>query len=132
MNTENNKLIAKFIGNDTEEYGKDVFVPKNLLPYRQADCFQGIFQFDELKFDKSWDWLMLVIEKIEENERFDVNILQYGTIIFDNQTEIVNNVANISFSNKIEHTYDAVVKFLEWYSKENLSENQILGQSTII
>jgi len=32
--------------------------------------------------------------------------------------EVINNVADISFSNKIEHTYDAVVKFIKWYNEQ--------------
>lgn len=63
-------------------------------------------------YHNSWDWLMPVVEKIESDERYDVEILQYGTRILDNQKEIVNNIANISFDKKINHTYQAVVEFI--------------------
>ena len=56
---------------------------------------------------------MPVVERIESNERYDVEILQYGTRITDNQKEIVNNIANISFDKKINHTYDAVIEFIK-------------------
>ena len=56
---------------------------------------------------------MPVVEKIESYERYDVDILQYGTRISDNQKEIVNNIANTSFDTKIDHTYQAVVEFIK-------------------
>ena len=73
-----------------------------------------------MKYDVSWDWLMPVVEKIEENEEIDVNILLNGTIIFKWKTkeDIVNNVADISFVKKIEHTYSAVVGYIEWLNKQ--------------
>ena len=83
--------------------------------------FMGIDQVDidtyqetnsNLKYHSSWDWLMPVVEEIESDERYDVEILQYGTRILDNQKEIVNNIANISFDKKINHTYEAVVEFI--------------------
>ena len=89
-----NKLIAEFMGDDTE-----------------GMC--SSFLRDELQYHTSWDWLMPVIENIESDERYDVEILQYGTRILDNQKEIVNNIANISFDKKIDHTYQAVVEFIK-------------------
>jgi hypothetical protein len=56
---------------------------------------------------------MPVVEKIESDERYDVDILQYGTRIREGKKDIVNNIADISFYNKIDHTYDAVVKFIK-------------------
>ena len=117
---ESNKLIAEFMGNDTDEYCSHVYVPSKLLPSTKGDCFQGIFAFNECEFDTSWDWLMPVVEKIEEFDEIDVNILLNGTIIFKWKTneDIINNVADISFTHKIEHTYDAVVRFIKWYNKQ--------------
>lgn len=75
------------------------------------------------QYHVSWNELMSVVEKIEELEdgRFDVNILKNGTQIFEFSASgrlIVDNVANISFYEKIEHIYDAVVKFIKWYNKQ--------------
>jgi hypothetical protein len=84
--------------------------------------FMGIEQIDidtwlednsELQYHKNWNWLMNVIERIEQNDLIDVEILQYGTIIRTEYKDIINNVANISFTNKIEHTYDAVIKYIK-------------------
>ena len=58
------------------------------------------------------------------NERYDVDILQYGTRIVErtktDSIDIVNNIADISFDSKIDHTYDAVVKFINHINKEKL------------
>ena len=76
------------------------------------------------KFDTDWNWLMEVVEKIEflDDGKFDVNLLKNGTQIFEYQAGgkvIVNNVGEISFDNKIEHVYQAVVEFIKWYNHEN-------------
>jgi hypothetical protein len=86
---ENNKLIADFMYEET-------------MPISQ------------MEYHTSWDWLMPVVENIESNEKYDVEILQYGTRILENCKEIVTNVANISFDKKIDHTYHAVVEFIKW------------------
>jgi hypothetical protein len=76
-----------------------------------------------LQYHSDWNWLMEVVDKIEfiDNGRFDVNILKNGTQIFEYQAGgkvIVDNVAEISFENKIEHTYKAVVEFIKWYNNQ--------------
>tara|TARA_R110000868_G_scaffold402711_2_gene679345 strand:+ start:280 stop:579 length:300 start_codon:yes stop_codon:yes gene_type:complete len=99
MNTqENNRLIAEFMG-----VGK----------LHEA---QSSNQWNQ--YHTSWDWLMPVVEKIESDERYDVDILQYGTRIREGQKEIVNNIADISFDKKIEHTYDAVVEFIKQHNNQ--------------
>jgi hypothetical protein len=115
MSTENNKLIAEFMGIE-EAYnpnGND-WVLKTTTPdtYGDTDILESC-KGNELQYHSSWDWLMPVVEKIESDERYDVDILQYGTRITDNQKEIVNNIADISFDKKIEHTYKAVVEFIK-------------------
>ena len=102
---ENNYLIAEFMG---MYLGQDGWFD-----------YEGVLGdnkcYIDLKFHESWDWLMPVVEKIEEDEEIDVNILLNGTIIFKwrTDTDIVNNVAQISFDKKIEHVYDAVVNFIK-------------------
>ena len=91
---KNNKLIAEFMGIEYGDY---------ITPHYHCD----------------WNELMPVVEKIEEDEEIDVNILLNGTRIFKwrTNTDIVNNVAKISFDKKIEHVYDAVVEFIKQLNK---------------
>ena len=105
---KDNKLIAEFMKVNIITIDD---VRKNRNPY--ISSADGYLE-DDLKYHCSWDWLMLVVEKIESDERYDVDILQYGTRISDQyQKEIVNNIADISFDKKIDHTYDAVIQFIK-------------------
>lgn len=106
----NNKLIAEFMGIPSYKQGR-------YLMFEYADNNHRTEQ--DLAYHTSWDWLMPVVEKIEEDDEVDVNILLNGTRIFKwrTDTDIVNNVAQISFDKKIEHVYDAVVEFIKEYNK---------------
>lgn len=79
----------------------------------------------ELTFELNWNLLIEVIDKIESLEEgvFDVNILRKGTRITRHFVgTIINNVDNIfSFGNKIEHVYDAVCKFIDWYNSQTFA-----------
>jgi len=110
MNTqENNKIIAEFMGISID--GEFAYIEDEGSPLEE------VMPINKLNYHKEWNWLMPVVEKIESDERYDVDILQYGTRISDNQKEIVNNIANISFDKKIDHTYKAVVEFINQYNK---------------
>lgn len=99
-----NKIIAEFMGLETTD--------GNYFYHLTKDNDRKLTHHILLPYHLSWDWLMTVVEKIESDERYDVQILKYGTTIRDSQTEIV---ADISFGNKIDHTYNAVVKFIKEY-----------------
>jgi hypothetical protein len=112
---KNNKLIAEFMGANPfrESVNEDV------LSYEMYGLVENIedgldekhfFLPSEMKYHTSWDWLMPVIDKIESDGRYGVEILKYGTTIRASKTEIV---ADISFGDKIDHTYNAVVKFIK-------------------
>tara|TARA_R100000329_G_scaffold15189_1_gene15707 strand:- start:68 stop:502 length:435 start_codon:yes stop_codon:yes gene_type:complete len=110
---ENNRLIAEFMGLRTNSYG-DYNIDKDVMGFDMIVC-----SLADTKFHTSWDWLMPVVEKIEEDDEVDVNILLNGTRIFKwrTDTDIVNNVAQISFDKKIEHVYNAVVEFIKEHNK---------------
>lgn len=57
MTTENNKLIAEFMGMTCDDNDKSMMIVKTT---------QGndIIYLDELKYHTSWDWLMPVVIKI--------------------------------------------------------------------
>ena len=132
---DQNKLIAEFmrgeftIESDVLGWAVDkskpmttyeaVKLPLETLP---STYKHGKIMLPYVFYHTSWDCLMPVVEKIEEDERYNIDILQYGTIISSNTKErgyleIVNNVADISFDRKIEHTYKAVVEFIKQYNE---------------
>lgn len=105
--TENNKLIAEFMGmrfesDDFEFYGDGT----------------NIFTVDQLSFHNSWDWLMPVVEKIES---LGANVL-IGRMLCDikytnplNEDEIFE--IRIASGIKINAVNGAVVKFIKWYNE---------------
>ena len=109
MNTENNKLIAEFLGYTQPHPNYE----NTTYWYKKEEEPLTI-----LLFDTDWNWLIEAVEKIEHIDSIDVNILTNGTRIYEWRTGgevIVDNSADISFEHKIEHVYDAVVKFIKWY-----------------
>lgn len=111
--TENNKLIAEFIGY--------VFRGKNTLEYNSKLHFD-----DSLKFHNNWHWLMEAVEKIESIEYeedlfYDVIIGGFlECSVQDREGNII--VDTIVGQSKIEAVYNAVVSFIEWHNsagKEN-------------
>ena len=99
MTTENNKLIAEFMGlsiKDDVSYYTD-----------ENDMFPMGIEVDKpyLPYDKSWDWLIPVANEIiksrdEQNADWDLTDLKYAL-----QTT------------NIELVYKAVVEFIKEYKK---------------
>lgn len=97
--TNRNKLIAEFM--DYPDLGTE-----------------GDFSY--LKYHKSWDWLMPVVDKCTQigyrDQDFDSEI--YGTWegLFDD--------ASMFLGNHIEEVYWSVVHFIEWYAEYKREEAQ--------
>ncbi len=102
MNKENNKLIAEFMN------------VKHKTVFGKGKVYNG--------YDKSWDWLMPVVKKIEgfkvssnddlmEGYMYNVRIEQYFVYILNGQTmDVIIEMNGIS---KIDATYKAVVQFIK-------------------
>jgi hypothetical protein len=119
--TENNKLIAEFMG--AKEIRKDNFqFPKNGI-------YSGLpIQLNSLKYHWDWNWLMEVVQKIESIPstvsspgtlcfRFDVKIKHHSCRINDWDVEGKNFIHMGGFPSKIEATYAACVAFVKWYNQ---------------
>ena len=108
---------------------------------------QGVFELDELEYHISWDWLMLVVEKIRKIPSYDRD--QFGTKVILNGRKI--KIVSGSYGDKRGHdkthfnksfdgtlyqreiegiygksddnyspiriTYYAVIEFIKWYNK---------------
>ena len=95
--TENNKLLAEFLG-------------------FELTTNKGLKQLP--KFHSDWNWLMQVVEKIE-SLGYNIDTMKYqssqfcgiyrdGKIIYTNYCET-----------KIEAVYNACLEFVKWYNKNN-------------
>lgn len=108
--TENNKLIAEFMG-------------INYQPDSKREFINGAWIINKVHYTKSWDWLIPIVEKIESldyeiitvliwNKRCSIDIDTYG------EKESLFHYAGSS-STKIEAVYNAVVAFIKWYNQQN-------------
>lgn len=97
----NNELIAEFMG-----WNKD----------NQKTIPLGLREYDTLEdywFHSSWDWLMPVVEKIENShESCDIAFAPVGCIISRDGFNY-----NCDCDTKLEAVYKAVVEFIKWYNE---------------
>ena len=121
--TENNKIIAEFMGNRNYLYNNDKSARYFILTNTAGEELI-------VNYDNDWGLLMEVVEKIEslgyrtltENEcfmitksklsSFDVRSKDDYSTIFSDNYEI-----NHYGSTKLINTYKAVVEFIEWHNK---------------
>jgi hypothetical protein len=94
MKTDN-ELIAEFMGSRVKLWDG---VP------RIKTAKHGLQSvWSELQYDKSWDWLMPVVEKIDG--------------IYDYDRSMYNRVVELPVSTPINEVYKAVVQFITWYNE---------------
>ena len=125
---ENNKIIAEFMGFTFEKnigyYDNEMLLEQIVYEQQNGNCF------DELLFNKDWNWLMAVVEKIENikikdysistditDDKTFINVWHYGdggkwSILISNLNEEYKDF------NKMQRTYKAVVKFINFYNKQ--------------
>jgi hypothetical protein len=117
---EGNKLIAEFMNFSVSDH---TILPDRLVWY----------DWDgprEVLYHSSWDWLMPVVEKIE-NLGYYVNILTYTTdgsniefgcqITKYNEEDYQYKNLPLKFSfgkTKLEETYLQTIEFIKWYNNE--------------
>jgi hypothetical protein len=68
-------------------------------------------EWEDVAYDTSWDWLVPVVEKIE-------NLNQASVDIYYNCCEIAipDDMIRVDGHSKIESTYKAVIEFIKWYN----------------
>ena len=128
MTTENNKIIAEFMEWDI----------LNDMTYSKATKGKWI-ELDKLKFYSNWNWLMEVVEKIEN---LPSRTLQ-GNCYLGNEVKIYKaintnthyceinlvkesgyRIVSIQFNkeSKIKSVYDACLEFIKWYNLNSEKE----------
>jgi len=119
------KLIAEFMGVKMSEElckGSPTFVGGDLikagLPFKtiMGNCI------DNPPFDKSWDWLMPVVLKINtmEDERYTVIIKSMDAEILDNKTNtiICECTCENTCDELIKSVYSVVVEFINSHCRK--------------
>lgn len=122
MKTEN-ELIAEFMGLKFQYEANGIRyydVPKGQVHSHNASM--GVFIYD-----KSWDWLMPVVEKINKlfdeafppGDEFVKRILAHEEPIEREYMDVVG----LPISSTIDEVYHAVLTFIKWYN-ENKAGNE--------
>ena len=130
---ENNKIIAEFMGWSTHpKHGDKYLINKskdrvNLPWYSECNWEASLREFN---YHSDWNILMPVVEKIENTKIKDysistditddktfISVWHYGdgskwSILISNYNEEYKDF------NKIQRTYKAVVKFINFYNKQ--------------
>tara|TARA_R110002020_G_scaffold70385_7_gene182657 strand:+ start:3045 stop:3365 length:321 start_codon:yes stop_codon:yes gene_type:complete len=102
---ENNKLIAEFMGykfyNNLPQQRNGYQLPKD-----KGTAIYLAYSTSELQYHTSWDWLMPVVEKIDDMFGEDDSV--------DNG---INRVHNAVLTFDINQVYGHVVDFINEYNK---------------
>lgn len=130
---ESNKLIAEFMGG--ENYPKlipytpepdDIWFNVSQHPEVRHPDNHSMWKLNELKYHTSWDWLMPVVEKIEE---IGFMVTTMGTTKSIGKHRCVissdpyvrkgeNHVIFIEEETRFQAAYQAVIQFIKWYNKQ--------------
>ena len=102
MNTENNKIIAEFMGFELFE-GK--YYELSQFGYIKTNGeWSDVFYPSTVRFHKDWNWLMEVVEKISEYR-----------LVYPEQA---NKVCNLKVVINRDALYNACVEFIKWYNEQ--------------
>lgn len=117
MITENNKIIAEFMG--LIPILESDFLGYN-YPYKEdSEEFKLLCIYDQAKYSSDWNWLMEVVEKIENlKETFSFEIKK-GFVFIHADNRKVELIKHFSYkASKKEAVYDACVDFIKWYNQQ--------------
>ena len=138
MTTENNKIIAEFMG------AKEIITETTHRIYKEFEMYgiiesiedredvKHFYQPEEMLFNSDWNWLMEVVEKIEQttiketygqfNEKESNAIV---SVAIENKfCQILSNgiylneIVSENEETKIEAVYNACVEFIKYYNEQ--------------
>ena len=150
---ENNIVLAEFMGYEMDEDGyyllpgnlpqfrrsdhaewcstKTIDInwndPKSVELYKDTDGYYWQISPDGLAYKGSWEWLMTVVDKIDElkyfnliatrpfGEGFYMNIVT-GIGIADSTLDNPSKLMRVSSTSRKECVYNTVVEFVKWYN----------------
>ena len=129
---ENNKIIAEFLNWEFDDLSETFETPflKLVDPHAFGDeQFSCKLQDFELEFHSDWNWLMKVVEKIE-NLQDENNCAIYNVQIEQSFTEIIDNhtsetIVEVDSNSKIEAVYQSCVEFIKWYNEQNKNNESL-------
>ena len=127
MTTENNKLIVEFLKAPYYKQYEEYELYGILDIIKDGKNQQHFFKLEDMLFNSDWNWLMKVVEKIENIDKTEVQIfgdfrgyyLCYIRQYSDNKSP---KDIRIETKSKIETVYNACLAFIEWYNENAVKE----------
>lgn len=104
-----NKKCAEFLGNLQNYYSNHIYI-------NFTNIERGYYDVDEMKFHSDWNWIMKVVEKIEEKD-YMYGIVKGASSIWkyeDQNTPIFIKALDDSLTSTIQ----VIDQFLDWYNKQ--------------
>ena len=123
MNTENNKIIAEFMGVNDKVLSTGNIYSWSDAPFyyttedTKAKVINNIAKYS--KYHSDWNWLIEVVEKIE-SLKFSVLIGKNTCVIEQTFGKISLNLGVMRGKDKIEAVYSACVEFIKWYNENKV------------
>lgn len=103
---ENNKLIGEFM-----EFKHYAYFPNT------KNCFMkdngDLIKYEDLKYHRDWNDLMLVVEKIESLE-YKFQLCKKSVVLYpeNDYTKLIKSTGN----SKIDAVYQAVIAFIKYHN----------------
>ena len=129
---ENNKMIAEFLDWEFDDLSETFETPFLKLVDPQAfgdEQFSCKLQDFELDFHTDYNWLIKVVEKIE-NLQDENSCAIYNVRIEQCFVEIIINhisetIVEVDSNSKIQAVYQACVEFIKWYNEQNKTNESL-------
>jgi len=106
---QDNKLIAEFMGWEKAGPG---------IPTGYFNSHNDYFDYEDLQFHSSWDWLMPVIVKIADDTAFEL-VSGYDYSYWNNMGHKAMDKEFGGYGNGIEAIHEAVVEFIKWHNEQH-------------
>lgn len=112
-----NNLIAKFLEWKLDGVFYGYYRQFNEFLYNPQTGNNRAFHLEQLSFNESWDWLMLVIDKIESLGNYSCieKISSSEHRCYFSNTELGGERAET----KMEAIYKACLQFINWYNQKD-------------
>lgn len=107
-----NKMIAEFMGMTCHRIGDEEYEEYEWMPRFE----HSNWSFKEPPpFDKSWDWLMPVVEKISKLGLGPTDNDNVSSIEIEGATK-QSEVCMLCLDTSMEDVYAEIIKFITWYN----------------
>lgn len=100
--TKSNVLIAQFMCLGLFSESPNIFARMN--PQTGATDFHTE---SDLRYEKSWDWLMEVLQEVDKKE-----------IEMPDDSNLIGDITSGLLNLDITETFEAVVEYIKWYNNE--------------